>query len=436
MEETTIRWFLELLKDPEKRPDIEVCKNIIARSMDTIVKFDIFYEIPNDEFFDIIERADVKDEEHTFTVLIQKACHLKWNDFSYLPDFLNFEKLKKEETIKLLKNFEKIPPKMFSSEFHLLERDYEPEIRKLKEDNETFRNENKKLKEENKEYEENNEKLNEENKKLKENNETLKEENKEYEENNETLKEENKKLKEDNEKLKKELDDLKAHEAECSIKKPGNFEPDLRTAIELKKYDSARYIIEGKESNGSTLLHYATKYFYFPCIDYVMKNKLTDINAKDSYGQTPLHIAASCGYLHIVEYFVNECKADIEAKDDKGRTPLFVAVSMKQFGITKYLIEECHANIEVENNYGCSLVNSAATSGSLEILKYLIGHGLSAQSRDKYNAAPIFNAANMGHLEIVEYLFKECKVKIPNYIKATNVTDDCYKYLKIRNKNI
>ena len=63
---------------------------------------------------------------------------------------------------------------------------------------------------------------------------------------------------------------------------------------------------------GSLPLHWAARSCRFECAEYVVKNKLNDLNAKNKDGNTPLHYATISGSKKITALLL-ENGADINA---------------------------------------------------------------------------------------------------------------------------
>ncbi|RNF27004.1 putative 6-phosphofructo-2-kinase/fructose-2,6-biphosphatase [Trypanosoma conorhini] len=72
-------------------------------------------------------------------------------------------------------------------------------------------------------------------------------------------------------------------------------------------------------------------------LQYLLENKLCDLNKRDYNGCTPLHVAALEGNEAIVRVLIS-FGADIMATDNTGRTPLDLAAANRHSGVCRYLL--------------------------------------------------------------------------------------------------
>ncbi|WP_419198881.1 ankyrin repeat domain-containing protein [Wolbachia endosymbiont of Rhagoletis cingulata] len=119
------------------------------------------------------------------------------------------------------------------------------------------------------------------------------------------------------------------------------------------------------------------------------------LEVKDSNGNTLLHYASQNGHLKVVEYLI-EKGASLKAKNKDGNTPLDLAVkeNIKEF------LKKAQSGLNKE-------LLAVANGDDLNRVKALVNQGASLEAKDNSNNTPLHNACNNGDVKVVEYLVEE-----------------------------
>lgn len=247
----------------------------------------------------------------------------------------------------------------------------------------------------------------------------------------------------------------------------------LNTAKDKKLFDwIIRFIhnglVESKDNNGNTLLHWAANNGSTEFISLLLK-KGEKIDAKNRYGDTPLSLAAQnghteavrllldmgakhyrlCfltaalnGHTEIVKLFLDkgvdietisknnqtalhlaaigghtellqlllERKANIHAKDKNGITILEAAIVNDQLSVVDLLLKRGvsfeDVNDDILRKHGGTLLREAARFENIEILQILLKKGVNTESYTKMGFTPLTWAATRGNIDIVRLLLE------------------------------
>nr|WP_253309278.1 ankyrin repeat domain-containing protein [Rickettsia endosymbiont of Ceutorhynchus assimilis] len=127
------------------------------------------------------------------------------------------------------------------------------------------------------------------------------------------------------------------------------------------------------------------------------------LEVKDSNGNTLLHYASQNGHLKVVEYLI-EKGASLKAKNKDGNTPLDLAVkeNIKEF------LKKAQSGLNKE-------LLAVVNGDDLNRVKALVSRGASLEAKDNSDNTPLHNACNNGHVKVVEYLVEEgASLKVKN----------------------
>ncbi|WP_456201480.1 ankyrin repeat domain-containing protein [Wolbachia endosymbiont of Protocalliphora sialia] len=127
------------------------------------------------------------------------------------------------------------------------------------------------------------------------------------------------------------------------------------------------------------------------------------LEVKDSNGNTLLHYASQNGHLKVVEYLI-EKGASLKAKNKDGNTPLDLAVkeNIKEF------LKKAQSGLNKE-------LLAVVNGDDLNRVKALVSQGASLEAKDNSDNTPLHNACNNGHVKVVEYLVEEgASLKVKN----------------------
>ncbi|MGL5029329.1 MAG: ankyrin repeat domain-containing protein [Wolbachia pipientis] len=124
----------------------------------------------------------------------------------------------------------------------------------------------------------------------------------------------------------------------------------------------------------------------------------TSLEVKDSNGNTLLHYASQNDHLEVVEYLIKK-GASLKAKSKDGKTPLDLAVHKNYISIIKFLKK---TQLDLDKK-----LLAVANGDDLNRVKALVSQGASLEAKDNSNNTPLHSACNNGHVKVVEYLTKE-----------------------------
>ena len=132
------------------------------------------------------------------------------------------------------------------------------------------------------------------------------------------------------------------------------------------------------DPKGELMLNLAIKDKSTDVIDYLVNNKLTDVELSNKYGETPLMIASIEGNLPLVKTLVDQKKARV---DHIGWTPLHYAATKGQYEIAQYLISK-GAIVDSLSTGNTTPLMMAVQSGNESLVKLLLDKGADLQIRN------------------------------------------------------
>ncbi|WP_341811169.1 ankyrin repeat domain-containing protein [Wolbachia endosymbiont (group A) of Oxytorus armatus] len=124
----------------------------------------------------------------------------------------------------------------------------------------------------------------------------------------------------------------------------------------------------------------------------------TSLEVKDSNGNTLLHYASQNDHLEVVEYLIKK-GASLKAKNKDGKTPLDLALQKNYISIIEFL-KKTQLDLDEE-------LLATVKGDDLNRVKALVSQGASLEAKDNSNNTPLHNACNNGHVKVVEYLIQE-----------------------------
>jgi hypothetical protein len=298
----------------------EVIEEELAESIEKAIKEDLFFSLPTKEIIKIIQKRDISNVE-TYSNIIVRMCESKGGKAAFVLNAVKPKEATFEECVKIVSSLKCSPVCVRLGELHeeyegLVERDYEDEISKLKQEIEEL--------------------------KLKQSKRTV------FEPVTE-----------------------KPSDFESSIHLAAT--KGKLSSIQFLIEQLVREKVEVKDGlYGYAPIHLASDKGHIDVVKYLIEQCHANAEAKIKNGGTPLHIASEEGHIEVVKYLIEECNVNVEAKNNYGNTPLHVASSKGQIEVIKYLIEQSHANVEAKNNDGRTPLHIVSIKGNTEIVKYLI----------------------------------------------------------------
>nr|WP_246198629.1 ankyrin repeat domain-containing protein [Wolbachia endosymbiont of Ctenocephalides felis wCfeJ] len=153
--------------------------------------------------------------------------------------------------------------------------------------------------------------------------------------------------------------------------------------------------LEVKDSNGNTLLHYASQNDHLEAVKYLIK-KGASLKAKNKYGKTPLDLALQKNYISIIE-FLKKTQLDLDEE-------LLATVKGDDLNRVKALVSQ-GASLEAKDNSNNTPLHNACNNGHVKVVEYLIQEGASLKAKNKDGEAPLHVAVQHdGTLEVIEFI--------------------------------
>ena len=147
--------------------------------------------------------------------------------------------------------------------------------------------------------------------------------------------------------------------------KKGDFE---KLKILIKK---DKTLVNSKDKNGKTPLHFAAQTNNKKFIEYLFKNG-ADINVQNVNGATPLHYAVFMSHKNIVELLI-KLKVDLNRQDNFKRNALDLALVQKKKKIANLLVK---GGIKIDlKKKDSNYIHTAAVNGFKELLNVIIKKG-------------------------------------------------------------
>lgn len=177
-------------------------------------------------------------------------------------------------------------------------------------------------------------------------------------------------------------------------------------------------LIEGRDGNGRSLLHYCAECSNTCCVSVLLKNKPNLIADQDKDGYTILHLAVINGNHKMVSWLCKEARALISesvfidflnAGDSEGHSAYHWAVVCCELKCVD-ILTDAGALIAIQDVHGAHPIHYAAQMSSphngisrdtkigLETLKKLLDYPkVNINARDKDGRSPLLWAASSGN---------------------------------------
>lgn len=176
-------------------------------------------------------------------------------------------------------------------------------------------------------------------------------------------------------------------------------------------------LINERDVNGRSLLHYCAECPSTGCVSALMKNKLSLISEQDKDGYTILHLAVINGNYKMVSWLCKDARAllsenvftqFLNAGDSEGHSAYHWAVVCNEFRCLD-ILTDAGASVAVQDIHGAHPIHYAAQMSSphngisrdsrtgLDTLKKLLDYPkININARDKDGRSPLLWAASSG----------------------------------------
>ncbi len=164
-----------------------------------------------------------------------------------------------------------------------------------------------------------------------------------------------------------------------------------------------KLLVNLKDKNGKTPLHFACQNNNIEAIEYLFKNG-ANINEKNINGVTPLQYAAYMGHTGALEFLIKN-KVDINSEDNTKRTALDFAILNKKIDIVDLLVKN---GIKINlKQRGANFIHTVAVNGFKKLLKVIIKNGGDLNSLNVFGGTMLHSAV-LGELpEIVKLMISK-----------------------------
>ena len=183
---------------------------------------------------------------------------------------------------------------------------------------------------------------------------------------------------------------------------------ELQEAVKVNDLEKTKTVLKedpnlifSKDTNGSTVLHWATERGFKKMAELLLANK-ADVNAKDNDDWTPLHRASASGFKDVAAVLLAN-NADVNAKDKGGWTPLHRAMRCGPKGVVAILLAN-KADVNAKDKFGRTPLLMAAQSGLKEIVELLLACNVDVNAKDDDGDSPLREAEGNSHKEVAELL--------------------------------
>jgi ankyrin repeat protein len=160
--------------------------------------------------------------------------------------------------------------------------------------------------------------------------------------------------------------------------------------------------INGKDINGATPLHLATKIKNCENIELLIKRG-ANVVAVNHRGRSALHFAVTVPSNADVITLLGGEGVDIDCRDATGFTPLHLAYKREMFDNVRALVT-LGANVDAVDDKQRSLLHRAALSSSAKATEFLIDEGTNVNARDISGITPLHLAYGQGNVDVVKIL--------------------------------
>ncbi|XP_058456851.1 ankyrin-1-like [Malaya genurostris] len=206
---------------------------------------------------------------------------------------------------------------------------------------------------------------------------------------------------------------------------------DYLQKVKLYNVDCLSAVINTRDNQGNTLLHYAVQEDYFDVIQFLLQNQAA-YDVTNAQNKTPVSLALHRDIINLLEFIdrlysdksdasmvhdnmklihsLKEIEADHETlsiitnvRNTDGQTMLHTNSNNY---ILKFLVRN-GAKINAVDKDGKTPLHFVAHKGKLELAKWLIEHGADKIAKDNYGNTVLHEAVSSGQLDLITWLVEK-----------------------------
>ena len=207
----------------------------------------------------------------------------------------------------------------------------------------------------------------------------------------------------------------------------------------IKICDGEMRVIDGKNSNSLTPLHFAAIRGSVRIAQILIESGSTlNLQAsEEKRGWAPIHYAAKYDQLEILELLISKGD-DQESQTSFGLTPAMIATEFGNIEVVDFLIRKKGANKNAQThaiNDRMNILHYAVVDGHLDIVKYLLNAGVERNSKTISGISALDFAARIDNVEIATLLLSWGVHDLKNSLEVAK-NSHSYKVLKLIEKYI
>ena len=158
-------------------------------------------------------------------------------------------------------------------------------------------------------------------------------------------------------------------------------------------------MIDMRDKNGVAAVHHAARLNDVLVME-AMQKACADFGARDAKGGTVLEYAVAACSSHVVQYLIKQRLTDVNSRNGRGETALMAAVHVNDELTVKTLLEN-GAIKGIRDNNGDMAIHHAARCGTLPILELLFQSIEDVKAKNSIGEQPIHLAAAGNHVNIL-----------------------------------
>ena len=158
--------------------------------------------------------------------------------------------------------------------------------------------------------------------------------------------------------------------------------------------------------SGDTLIILAAICKQEPIVHALLSDSGCLVDAKNQDGYTALHYSCKYGHIDIVKTLVKH-KANVNARTDSGNTPLTLATRNKHDSVVHALLSDSQCLVDAKGQDGYTALEYSCRYGLVDITRTLVKHKADVNARTDSGDTPLTLAAEHGHDNVVHALLSD-----------------------------